>query len=220
MIDHKTITANTIPEAYRKAVYYIWNFGKVRLDERGDLMKEVRDLKIVIPTDDISHCEGKLNKTLDDDFAEGLINPELAAKKGTDFDYAYGANLRKLNQLEKTIERLCKHPETRRAVIPLFDKIDNCMTINEVPCWIIIQFIIREEQLHAEVMFRSNNVFGAFPADCYGIRKLQEYVVMRVNEYRVKTGEPLVSMGDYSHTITSAHALINDAEAIKAFLKV
>lgn len=217
MYDYTQIKARTITEAHRKVVYNVWNFGKEVVDERGDVTRELLDVNIKIPTNDISHCGDGLTKEQDDDFAEGLINPEVAEQKGKDFDYAYGANLRKLNQLEKTIDRLIKHPTTRRAVLPIFDKIDNCMTINEVPCWVIGQFILRDYKLHAEIFFRSNDIFGAFPADCYGIRKLQEYVVMRLNEHR-NPGEPQVSIGFYSHTITSAHIRKTDENAVLKFL--
>lgn len=220
MRNHTQITARTIPEAHKKAVYNIWNFGNEVLDERGDLIRELLDLKIIIPTDDISHCGAGLTEKQETDFAEGLIDPEKAKQKGEDFDYAYGERLWTLNQLNKTVERLIKNPMTRRAVLPLFDKIDNCMTVNEVPCWCLGQFILRDNKLNAEIYFRSNDLYGAFPADCYGIRKLQEWTVKQINKHRRITGEPIISIGYYSHTICSAHVRMTDEDAIKVFLNI
>lgn len=216
-MDHTTITCKSIPEAYHRAVWHIWNHGIQRVDERGDEIRELLDFKIVIPGDNCSHCGTGLREIQENDFAQGLIDPEKAAKKGKDFIYAYGERLWNLNQLEKTIQRIIKEPITRRAVLPIFDKIDNCMTINEVPCWITGQFILRDNKLNAQICFRSNDIYGAFPADCYGIRKLQEWAVMRINE---SLGESLVSMGYYSHTVGSAHVLLNDEAGIKSLLGV
>jgi thymidylate synthase len=217
MYDYTQIKARTIPEAHRRLVYRVWNFGDELVGERGDLIREILDMNIRIDSDDISHCDGGLNEELDNDFAEALIDPDKAEAKGKKFVYAYGERIWTLDQLNKTINRLIEHPTSRRAVIPIFDKIDNCMTVNEVPCWIMGQFILRDNKLHAEIFFRSNDVFGAFPADCYGIRKLQEYVVTRLNEHR-KPGEPLISIGFYSHTITSAHIRMSDENAVLKFL--
>jgi len=203
--DYTTITAKSIPEAYKKAVYNVWNFGEEVEDERGDTIRELLDLKILINSVDCSHVSGfeRLNK----DFADGLVNKDLALKKGDDFVYAYGDRLYIFDQLNKTIGRLIKNSTTRRAYIPIFDKIDNCGAV-DIPCWTSLQFIIRNGSLNMIDYFRSNDMFLAFPSDGYGARTLQHYVADRVG----------VPVGWFSHHVGSAHIRMTDQDAVEAFL--
>lgn len=208
MYDYLNITARTIPEAHRHAVYNVWNFGREIYDQRGDHTVELTDVNIKIHTSDISHVDNALIKKLDGDFAEALTNPEKAAQKGTDFVYAYGERLWSLNQLPKIVELLKVEPATRRAVIPIYDKIDNCMTISEVPCWSFSQWLLRDGKLNNIVYFRSNDVWGAFPSDAYGIRTLQKWIADQLD----------AEVGYYSHKIGSAHIRMTDEDAVLKFL--
>jgi len=210
MYDYTNITAQTIQEAHRRAVYNVWHFGKEIYDQRGDLTMELTDINIKIPSSDISHVDNSLIKKLDNDFAEALINPDKAEQKGKDFIYAYGERLWSLNQLPKIVDLLKKEPNTRRAVIPIYDKIDNCITVSEVPCWSFSQWLLRDGKLNNIVYFRSNDVWGAFPSDAYGIRTLQKWIADQLR----------VDVGYYSHKAGPLHIRKTDENAVKAFLKV
>ncbi len=202
----KTLICNTIPEAHYRTVYHAYNMGREITDQRGDVTRELYNLCVVIPTDDISHCEGF--ERLDDDFAEGLINKDVALKKGKDFVYSYGDRIWFLNQLDKIIKLLIENTETRRAYIPIFDKIDNCGAV-DIPCCTSIQFLIRDNKLHLIVYFRSNDVFYALPSDIFGFRTLQKYVSEKVD----------TPIGSYTHFIASAHVRMTDEDAIKKLLR-
>lgn len=216
MYDYSNITARTIPEAHRRIVYRVWNFGKEVVDERGDVIRELLDVHIKINTDDCTHV--KNFETMDNDFAEGLLNKKFAIKKGNDFVYAYGDRIYTFNQLEKTIQSLIDNPSTRRAYIPIYRWDDNSKFIEDVPCWTSLQFLIRDEKLHMIDYFRSNDVFYAMPSDIYGARSLQYYVAAMVTAGSLEAGKPGVSVGNFTHHIGSAHIRMTDEDAVLNFL--
>lgn len=205
MYDYLNVTARSIPEAHRKTVYRVWNFGKELTDERGDLIRELTNVHVEIPTTDLSHVPGF--ERMDNDFAQGLIDKITALNKGSDFVYAYGERIHFLDQLNKTANRLIAQPSTRRAYIPIYDKIDNCGA-EDVPCCVGIQFLIRDNKLKLTVTFRSNDIFIAFPSDAYGFRALQTHVADLLG----------LEVGGYYHDINSCHIRTTDEDAVLKLL--
>lgn len=199
------IKARTIPEAHRRLVYRVWNQGKELTDERGDLIRELTNVHVEMQTADLSHVPGF--ERMDNDFAQGLIDKITALNKGSDFVYAYGERIHFLDQLNKTVTRLINNPETRRAYIPIYDKIDNCGA-EDIPCCVGIQFLIRDNKLKLTVTFRSNDIFIAFPSDAYGFRALQKRVADLLK----------IEVGGYYHDINSCHIRMTDEDVVIKFL--
>ena len=199
------VIAYLIPQAVGMTVRKIWNNGKFLIDQRGERIKELINFEVIIKGGDISHgSENSIIKRLDIDFVEGLLNSEIAKKKGEDFDYGYGFNLRINDNLNKCIELLRESPETRRAYIPIYQPND-VNSDKEVPCWASVQFFVRNNKLIAISYFRSNECCIAICSDMYGIRKLQEHIAKEIK----------VEIGDYIHHIGSAHLRLSDEDTIK-----
>jgi thymidylate synthase len=159
--------------------------------------------------DDV-HKAGVLqyNRTYLDQYAEQLIGNNLVGKScrdksDLDFEYSYPDRLRRrwsrlskksfetlenlevtdseyLDQISEVIKILNKDSNSRRAVcttwIPSVD-----LKKENVPCMNWLVFWKLNGYLHASIGFRSHDVFGAYPANVYGISRLMEYIANRTN---------------------------------------
>jgi len=76
---------------------------------------------------------------------------------------AYGPRLRgmrgKTDQLKSVIKLLKKKPQTRQAVVQLFNAEDILKSHKDIPCTCTIQFMIRGKRLHVLTNMRSNDAF-------------------------------------------------------------
>jgi thymidylate synthase len=147
---------------------------------------------------------GPTSQIFGDDFAKGLIDPDIAEEMAFKFDYSYGGRIHGLNALSNCIEMLKLNYDTRRAVLTIYNRADlaDSLTGKEVPCATQIYLGIDDGKLTMTLMMRSNDVVGAFPADAYGFRRLQEYIA----------GEVGVEIGVYRHYIENAHIIEHAAQ--------
>lgn len=71
-----------------------------------------------------------------------------------------------VDQLQTMLNRLKTNSGSNRAVATLYHPgIDRYR--DDIPCLNWLQFVLRDEQLSLHVMFRSNDLFGAWPANMY-----------------------------------------------------
>ncbi|MBN2142751.1 hypothetical protein JW711_05480 [Candidatus Woesearchaeota archaeon] len=95
-------------------------------------------------------------------------------------NYTYGARMfnfeNKMNQLKDyVIPLLRKDPKSRRAIITLFDPIQDSFIGKEAtPGIISIHFRIIEGKLWISALIRSNEMFTGWPANMYQISLLQK----------------------------------------------
>lgn len=82
------------------------------------------------------------------------------------------------DQVEKVIEVLQKDPESRRAVLQMWDaRSDLDSSSKDIPCNTNIYFKIRDKKLQMTVCNRSNDmIWGAYGANAVHMSVLQEYV--------------------------------------------
>lgn len=125
-----------------------------------------------------------------EDYKAGFIS-----KSNAGFEYTYGERLRSwgagkmctregqiisLDQLDYIIRELRRDPSSRRASavtwVPPHDE-----TIQSPPCMMSFQALIRKKQLHAVVTYRSHDMFGAYPANAYGLSGVMEYIADHVD---------------------------------------
>ncbi|MBN2517501.1 MAG: thymidylate synthase [Candidatus Altiarchaeota archaeon] len=201
------INAETINSAWKRILEVVWcspEFGS----ERGKT-KEVFNLLVKIRTPLKGMiCEGfPMGKNELESYSKQLLDPD---KKG--FEYTYGERLRKwgdegIDQLGFIIKRLKKNEGSRRATavtwIPPIDERNE-----EVPCLIMVDFKIREKKLNLTAVFRSNDMFGAWPANAYGLTRLCEYVAKGAN----------VGVGTITTLSISAHIYEHDWKNVKRVL--
>jgi thymidylate synthase len=119
-----------------------------------------------------------------------------------------------VDQLSDVIDKLYEELVSKSAVISLWDpSYDNAH--GGSPCLNHLWFRIRDNKLYMTVVIRSNDMFGAFPANAYSMRRLQ-YTIARSLQERAG---PCVTLGSLTILSESAHLYAHswdDSEALIA----
>lgn len=113
------------------------------------------------------------------------------------------------SQYEVVRDRLKAKPDTRKAVMQLFDREDILADYEDVPCTCTLQFLVRDSFLHLVVHMRSNDVFMGLPHDVFAFTMIQEVLA---NDLGVK-------LGIYKHMVGSFHLYDRDREKVERYLK-
>lgn len=98
--------------------------------------------------------------------------------------YTYGERLRamrpgKIDQIKIIVKKLKKDSNDRGAIAVLWDvKKDNQALRN--PCLILVQGKIIKGVLDLTAHFRSNDIFGAWPLNAYGLRAVQYEIAKKL----------------------------------------
>ena len=143
----------------------------------------------------ISYYLPAYRKVADGDFIFGAYGPRLFKWKGT-------------SQLDNVISMLKKKPDTRQAVIQLFDAKDIAETHKDTPCTCTLQFLIRDEKLQMFTNMRSNDVYWGLPHDVFSFTMLQEIVARTLS----------IEVGTYKHAVGSLHLYEKNFDAARKFL--
>ena len=131
--------------------------------------------------------------------------------KGGDFVYTYPQRLIQYdtvntmgdmlyyNQLEIIIERLKENSGSNRAVAVIYNPgLDK--RAEHIPCFNWMQALIRDNMLYLSIMFRSNDIYNAFPSNMYFI----SYIGLTLLEELQLTYPSLQFAGIY-YQCSSAH---------------
>lgn len=124
---------------------------------------------------------------------------------------AYGPRLFRthgLNQLEEVIFLLRQRPESRRAVIQLYDATD-LREDKSPPCTCTLQFFVRDGQLHAFASMRSNDAFIGLPHDVFAFTMVQELIARELG----------VGLGIYSHAVGSLHLYLDNYDKAREYIE-
>ncbi|MHB9145639.1 MAG: thymidylate synthase [Symbiobacteriia bacterium] len=109
------------------------------------------------------------------------------------------------NQLQNITDKLRQDPDSRQAMISLFDAVDLDRPHKDVPCTCSFQFLIRNQRLHMITYMRSNDVILGLPHDIFSFTMIQE-VLARTLGYDV---------GTYKHMVGSLHLYEKDIAKAK-----
>lgn len=118
-------------------------------------------------------------------------------------------NQRGCNQLMNIIRLLQERPNSRRAVIQLFDAEDVIEHYADTPCTCTLQFLVREKRLHLIVTMRSNDAYIGLPHDVFCFTMLQELIARKLG----------YDLGSYRHFAGSLHLYEKNAEAASQYLR-
>lgn len=114
-------------------------------------------------------------------------------------DGSYGPRLihDSVSQIEKVIEILSSDPNSRRAVMTIYNENDLLFDAGglNTPCTLTLQFLIRDEQLVMITNMRSNDLIYGLTNDLIVFTMLQEYIARRLK----------VDTGTYYHNAGSMH---------------
>ena len=112
------------------------------------------------------------------------------------------------NQIPRVIETLKARPDSRQAVVQLFDRTDTIEPHLDIPCTCTLQFFIRSNRLHMLTSMRSNDAWKGLPHDVFTFTMLQELVARSLD----------VELGEYKHSVGSLHLYESDQEKAIRFI--
>ena len=69
------------------------------------------------------------------------------------------------NQYNYCIEQLLTNPNSKKAVMTIYNGEEHSYETKDNPCTMSMQFIIRENKLHMTTIMRSNDIYFGLPYD-------------------------------------------------------
>ncbi|MGH3757261.1 thymidylate synthase [Actinophytocola sp.] len=116
---------------------------------------------------------------------------------------AYGPRLRRWNnsvdQLDHVRRTLTEDPDSRQAVVQLYNPGRDTRGYRDVPCTLGYRFFVRQGRLRMHTTMRSQDLWLGFPYDVFTATLIQELMA----------GWLGVELGDYHHTVDSLHLYAN-----------
>jgi thymidylate synthase len=210
------IRGHHTPEVWLELLKQIWYFGsltEVVYDGKPIETAEIMGVRsqIYLP-DKGAFPDGYIWKAGShswDDYRAGFLDPGNPG-----FAYTYGSRLRAwgagyvlpprevdlkpiaLDQLEYIIRELNRDRSSRRAVgvtwVPPVDE-----ESESPPCLMYFHGMVRGDRLNALCPYRSHDIFGAYPANAYGLAGVMEYIADRLR--------PKCDIGNLTFFSESAH---------------
>jgi thymidylate synthase len=117
---------------------------------------------------------------------------------------AYGPRMRRwadqVDQLDSVRQLLLRDPDSRQAVISLFNPAHDFNGHRDVPCTLGYQFFIRNGRLDMHTRMRSQDLWLGFPYDVFSFTVLHELMAGWVD----------VELGEYHHHVGSLHLYERD----------
>lgn len=107
----------------------------------------------------------------------------------------YGYQWARGNQFRYVVKELSNNPESRRAVISIYDGKENKDYLHDTPCTLNIIFNIENKKLNMTVIMRSNDLWFGFCNDQYCFSKLQKLIAKKLK----------IKIGWYYHFAANLH---------------
>lgn len=123
-----------------------------------------------------------------DETGKQVINPHLVTYPRGD------------SQWNSTIKLLTTDKDSRQAIMNIHLPEDRHTGNLDVPCTSVMQWFIRENQLHLIVTMRSNDIVLGFTNDVFQFTMLQECMLLQLREVY-----PELELGFYYHNAGSMH---------------
>ena len=172
-----------------------------RTESRGKLFSGLGELCWYLAGSDrsdfISYYLKKYEESADDGVVPGAYGPRLVGSS------------RESGQLSTITQLLQRHPESRRAVIQLFDANDLQGEPVEVPCTCVLQFMVRSGELQMIVYMRSNDIIYGLTHDIFAFTMIQELLSRTLD----------VGLGSYRHVVGSLHLYEEASDLAAQFLQ-
>jgi thymidylate synthase len=113
-----------------------------------------------------------------------------------------------INQINNVIRILRKKPNSRQAVVQLFNAEDLLKDYKDIPCTCTLQYLVRKGALNVIVHMRSNDAFVGLPHDVFAFTFLQELIARALG----------LRMGTYLHMVGSLHIYDDDRAKVARYL--
>lgn len=182
----------------------------VTAESRNGVTKEIRDLVIELadPHDALPNgVRPGLNPAIGmvealqlvGGFSDATLTCEIQPnfKSFLDDGTLYGAyGPRTVDQFPMIFDRLQKDPDTRQAIITLWDpEKDAPGGRKDHPCTTAFSFLIRDDKLHMSTFMRSNDLWWGWPYDAFQFTTVQATMAHQLG----------VGLGTYTHHAASFH---------------
>ncbi|MFF4534305.1 thymidylate synthase [Streptomyces sp. NPDC001407] len=138
----------------------------------------------------IYEYNGRLRHYTDDGVLKGAYGPRMR-------NWA-----RKVDQLRRVVEILKEDPDSRRALIQLYDPARDAAGHKDVPCTLGFRFQLRAGRLHMTTSMRGQDVWIGMPYDLFFYTTLHELVA----------GWLGAELGEYHHQVGSLHIYERDLD--------
>lgn len=228
------IEASTFESAFKQVNKEIINFPDFNVESRIGKCLEIGSMAIRVndPTS-FKFTDPRINR-IDYDYAEDFWKfmisggtdaieafkryPNVAkfiSKPKSDvlpanFNTFYGPRI--VAQLPALIKELKEKPNSRRVVFQILQEQDQALLDSdeslEYPCCDSVTYYIRKGKLYTHCHMRSQNCAVVLQLDFYLQGKLMEHVAKECG----------VELGDYTHTMVSAHVFERDFDYVKGFI--
>lgn len=141
----------------------------------------------------------------------GFADPQLLLQASPNFaryiepdGHFWGAYGRRIGtQLPSVVDKLHRDPDTRQAIIALWDQYsDNMPGKRDYPCTLNLGFSIHREQVDLDVTMRSNDAWLGLPYDIFQFTQLQHTVANALGRH----------IGRYRHHTYSLHIYAEDTK--------
>jgi len=198
------IEGKTIAETWIKILQRIKTTGTIRPTGYDGKWQELIDLMAVVTDEPPDFYFPEPNYLpIDRPFLTeyiGQILDDSPIHQGV--KYTYGQRLRSWfgrDQIAQVINKLISEIDAASAVMSLWDVKDH--EKGGSPCLNHIWVRVVENELSLTAIFRSNDMFAAWPANAMGLRALQQHICQEINQrsqYNLTLG-PLITISQSAH---------------------
>lgn len=177
------IQATTIEDAWRQAIYELFDVDKSRVytidtgSFEGHQRLEFYPLVVIEISNPTVHClfnlEGKnIPSPVSQEYISEYMIKLFVPEKAEDEDYTYGQFIGV--QLSKAIDKLNAGAGTNQATITVGD--NTSIDLADPPCLKLVDFRLSDGGLDVIVYFRSWDLWAGFPSNLIGIEHIREAV--------------------------------------------
>ncbi|TVQ56962.1 MAG: thymidylate synthase [Spirulina sp. DLM2.Bin59] len=198
------IEGETIAETWVKILHRIKTTGTIRPTGYDGNWQELIDLMAIVNNEPEGFFFPEPNfLPIDQIFLKSYI-PQVVddAPYQEGVKYSYGQRLRswfKKDQIKQVIHKLINEIDAASAVMSLWDVQDH--ETGGSPCLNHIWTRVVDNELSLTAVFRSNDMFSAWPANAMGLRALQVHICEQVtqnSDYKLTLG-PLITISQSAH---------------------
>lgn len=185
------IKGDGVSHCWLQILNLIREAGTIREASNGDgYWQEVLNLTTVIGKEPEPYPE---YLPVSPESVETYLPQLLEGVPPEDVRYTYGSRIRSWfgsDQLEQVAQKLARNPNSTSAVISIWDTNDHN---NEYPpCLNHLWFRVLNQELTLTALFRSNDMFSAWPLNVLGLQRLQEEVVEKINQIKQEKSHPFL----------------------------
>lgn len=198
------IEGKTVAETWVKILHRIKTTGTIRPTGYDGNWQELINLTAIVTDEPENFFFPEPNfLPIDRDYLKTYI-PQILddAPCQVGVKYSYGQRLRswfQRDQVEQVINKLVNEIDAASAVMSLWDVKDH--ETGGSPCLNHIWVRVVDMELSLTAVFRSNDMFSAWPANAMGLRALQIHIkneIEKRSDYKLVSG-PLITLSQSAH---------------------